>query len=140
MLKKSPENALRVLGPSEHYFWLSNQTSPKHFVVAAQIGGFTKVAPWQLALTAVQQRHPLLQVCIAEDQVGAPYFRLLDTPGIPLRVAHGGVSENWQREMAREVATPLPFKGGPLVRAVLMHQENRSTVIVSAHPSIADGR
>ncbi len=72
MLKKSPENALRVLGSTEHYFWLSNQTSPKHFVVAAQIAGFTKAASWQVALTAVQQRHPLLQVCIAEDQVGAP--------------------------------------------------------------------
>jgi hypothetical protein len=67
MLKKSPENALRVLGPSEHYFWLSNQTSPKHFVVAAQIAGFTKPASWQAAFTAAQQRHPLLQVCIAED-------------------------------------------------------------------------
>ena len=139
MLKNSPENALRVLGPSEHYFWLSNQTSPKHFVVAAQIGGFTRVVSWQAALTAVQQRHPLLQVCIAEDQVGAPYFRRLDEPGIPLRVVHGGVSENWEREMARELATPLPLKGGPLVRVALMHEENRSTVIVSAHHSIADG-
>ena len=139
MLKKSPENALRVLGPSEHYFWLSNQTSPKHFVVAAQIGGFTKVASWQVAFTAVQQRHPLLQVCIAEDQVGAPYFRRLNEPGIPLRVVHGGVSENWEREVSRELATPLPLKGGPLVRVALMHEENRSTVIVSAHHSIADG-
>ena len=128
-----------ALGPSEHYFWLSNQTSPKHFVVAAQIGGFTKVASWQVAFTAVQQRHPLLQVCIAEDQVGAPYFRRLNEPGIPLRVVHGGVSENWEREVSRELATPLPLKGGPLVRVALMHEENRSTVIVSAHHSIADG-
>jgi len=139
MLKKSPENALRVLGPSEHYFWLSNQTSPKHFVVAAQIGGFTKVASWQVAFTAVQQRHPLLQVCIAEDQVGAPYFRRLNEPGIPLRVVHGSVSENWEQEVSRELATALPLKGGPLVRVALMHEENRSTVIVSAHHSIADG-
>ena len=139
MLKKPPENALRVLGPSERYFWLSNQTSPKHFVVAAQIAGFTKAASWQAALTAVQQRHPLLQVCIAEDQVGAPYFRRLNEAGIPLRVVDGGVSENWQREMARELATPLPLKGGPLVRVALMHEENRSTVMVSAHHSIADG-
>src|SRR6267378_5540290 len=102
MLKKSPENALRVLGPSEHYFWLSNQTSPKHFVVAAQIGGFTKVASWQVAFTAVQQRHPLLQVCIAEDQVGAPYFRRLDQAGIPFRVVSGDMSEIWEREMALE--------------------------------------
>jgi hypothetical protein len=139
MLKKSPENALRVLGPSEHYFWLSNQTSPKHFVVAAQIAGFTKPASWEAAFTAAQQRHPLLQVCIAENQAGAPYFRRLNKAGIPLRIVHSGVSENWQREMARELATPLPLKGDPLIRAALLHQADRSTVIVSAHHSIADG-
>jgi hypothetical protein len=139
MLKKTPENALRVLGPSEHYFWLSNQTSPKHFVVAAQIAGFTKPASWQAALTAVQQRHPLLQVCIAEDEVGAPYFRRLNEAGIPLRVVHADVSANWEREMAVELATPLPMTGGPLVQVALMHEENRSMLIVSTHHSIADG-
>jgi hypothetical protein len=112
MLRKSPENALRVLGPSEHYFWLSNQTSPKHFVVAAQIAGFTKAASWQVALAAVQQRHPLLQVCIAKDQGGAPYFRRLNEAVIPFRVVHGAVSANWEREMALELATPLPATGG----------------------------
>ena len=139
MLKKTPENALRVLGPSEHYFWLINQTSPKHFVVAAQIVGFTKPASWQAALTAVQQRHPLLQVCIAEDEVGAPYFRRLDEAGIPFRVVDGDVSANWEREMALELATPLPMTAGPLVRVALMHEENRSILIVSTHHSIADG-
>jgi len=139
MLKKSPENALRVLGPSEHYFWLSNQTSPKHFVVAAQIAGFTKAASWLVALIAVQQRHPLLQACITEDQVGAPYFCRLNEAGIPLRVVHGGVLANWEREMVLELATPLPMTGGPLVRVALLHEENRSILIVSAHHSIADG-
>lgn len=139
MLEKVPETALRVLGPSEHYFWLSNQTSPKHFVVAAQVAGFTQTTSWQVALAAVQQRHPLLQVCIAEDQPGVPYFRRLNEASIPFRVVHGDVSANWEREMARELATPLPLKDAPLLRVVLMHQANRSIVIVSAHHSIADG-
>jgi hypothetical protein len=139
LLKKPSERTLRALGPSEHYFWLSNQTSPKHFAVAAQISGFTKTSSWQAALAAVQQRHPLLQVRIAEDQAGVPYFRRLNEAGIPLRVVRGDVAENWQREMALELATPLPLKDGLLVRAVLIHEENRSAVIISAHHSIADG-
>ncbi len=139
MLKKSPENALRVLGPSEHYFWLSNQTSPKHFVVAAQIAGVATAASWQAALTAVQQRHPLLQACIAEDQVGAPYFRRLNDVGIPFRVVDGDGLANWEGEMALELATPLPMTGGPLMRVARMHDGNRSILIVSTHHSIADG-
>jgi hypothetical protein len=139
MLKKAPQNTLRALGPSEHYFWLSNQTGPKHFVMAAQISGFTTASCWQVALTAVQQRHPLLQVCIAEDQAGAPYFRRLNEARIPFRVVRGDVAKNWEREMALELATPVPLKDGLLARVVLIHEENSSTVIISAHHSIADG-
>src|SRR5260370_36086911 len=56
------ETLIRYLGPSEAYFWLSNQNSWKHFVVAAQIKGETTTASWRTALDAVQRRHPLLGV------------------------------------------------------------------------------
>jgi hypothetical protein len=39
------ETLIRYLGPSEAYFWLSNQNSWKHFVVAAQITGGTTLLP-----------------------------------------------------------------------------------------------
>jgi hypothetical protein len=49
----------RYLGPSEGYFWLGNQSSWKHFVIAAQITGTTTASAWRTALDAVQRRHPL---------------------------------------------------------------------------------
>jgi hypothetical protein len=104
-------------------------SATKPVPVAAQIAGFTKAASWPVALAAAQQRHPLLQVCIAKDQGGAPYFRRLNEAVIPLRVVHCGVSANWEREMALELATPLPATSGPLLRVVLMHEENRSMLI-----------
>src|SRR5258707_6654056 len=76
MTISASETLIRYLGPSEAYFWLSNQNSWKHFVVAAQIKGETTTASWRTALDAVQRRHPLLGVCIDADDSGAPFFRL----------------------------------------------------------------
>ena len=89
MTISASETLIRYLGPSEAYFWLSNQNSWKHFVVAAQITGETTTASWRTALDAVQRRHPLLGVCINADDSGAPYFRLLPELRIPLQIVPG---------------------------------------------------
>src|SRR5260221_2770197 len=52
MTISASETLIRYLGPSEAYFWLSNQNSWKHFVVAAQITGETTTASWRTALDA----------------------------------------------------------------------------------------
>src|SRR6266478_9314161 len=86
MTMSASKTLIRHLGPSEAYFWLSNQNSWKHFVVAAQITGETTTASWRTALDAVQRRHPLLGVCIDADDSGAPYFRPLPELRIPLQI------------------------------------------------------
>jgi hypothetical protein len=57
-------NCLRPLGPSEQYFWLSDQNSAKHFVIAAEIVGDATVEAWVSAIAAAQLRHPLLRVAV----------------------------------------------------------------------------
>jgi hypothetical protein len=61
---------LRPLGPGEQYFWLSNQNSAKHFVIAAEIGGDATVEAWVSAIAAAQLRHPLLRVSVDTVQMG----------------------------------------------------------------------
>ena len=55
-------NCLHPPGPSEQYFWLSNQNSAKHFVIAAKVAGDATVEEWVSAVAAAQLRHPLLRV------------------------------------------------------------------------------
>ncbi len=55
---------LRTLGASEQYFWLSNQNSAKHFVIATEIVGDATVEAWVSAVAAAQLRHPLLRVSV----------------------------------------------------------------------------
>jgi hypothetical protein len=130
---------VRYLGPSEAYFWLSNQNSWKHFVVAAQITGETMTASWRDALDAVQRRHPLLGVCIDADESGTPYFRLLPELRIPLQIVPGDAPQGWEDEMETELSTPFPVKDAILIRAVLIHEVHRATIVLTVHHSIADG-
>jgi hypothetical protein len=139
MTISASETLIRYLGPSEAYFWLSNQNSWKHFVVAAQITGGTTTASWRTAVDAVQQRHPLLGVCIDADDSGAPYFRLLPELRIPLQIAPGNALQGWQEEMETELSTPFPVEDALLVRAVLLHEAHRATFLLTVHHSIADG-
>src|SRR6478736_6296119 len=109
MTTSASETLIRYLGPSETYFWLSNQNSWKHFVVAAQITGETTTASWRTALDAVQRRHPLLGVCIDKDDSGAPYFCLLPELRIPFRIAPGDTLQSWEDGMETQLSSGSGF-------------------------------
>jgi hypothetical protein len=132
-------DCLRPLGPSEHYFWLSNQNSAKHFVIAAEIVGDAPVEAWMSAVAAAQLRHPLLRVSIEQGPEGRPCFcQNADIP-IPLRIVPQRESASWQVEMAKELATPIPANGTPLVRITVLRKSGGSTLLLAMHHSIADG-
>jgi hypothetical protein len=134
------ESYVRRLGSFEHLLWLLDQASPRHFSLAAQIEGPTTVGDWRVALDHVQRRHPFFSVCIEKDRNSNPQFRQVPHRPIPLRVVQVGASQpSWLTELQREVATPFDSGLAPLVRAVLMHEPHRATLILTAHHSIADG-
>jgi hypothetical protein len=139
MAISASESLIRYLGPSEAYFWLSNQNSWKHFVVAAQITGETTTDSWRAALDAVQRRHPLLGICIDADDNGTPYFRPLPELRIPLQIGPGNAPQGWEDTMEAELSTPFPVEDALLVRAVLLHEAHRATILLTVHHSIADG-
>src|SRR5258707_12406792 len=118
MTISASESLIRYLGPSEAYFWLSNQNSWKHFVVAAQVTGETTTDSWRAALDAVQRRHPLLGVCIDADVNCTPYFRPLPELRIPLQIDPGNAPQGWEDEMHAELWTPFPAEDPLLVISV----------------------
>jgi Domain of unknown function (DUF4167)/Condensation domain len=117
----------------------TRQNSWKQFVVAAQITGETTTASWRTALDAVQRRHPLLGVCIDADDSADPYFHLLPELRIPLQIVPGDALQGWEDKMETELSTPFPVEDALLVRAVLLHEAHRATILLTAHHSIADG-
>jgi hypothetical protein len=128
----------RTLGALETYFWPSDQSSPKHFVVAAEVSGPTSVDDWCDALDAVQRRHPLLRVNIDVDVTGRPFFRHEFDARIPLKVVampNRGIEALIEKELLR----PFVAADRLLSRAVLVHDPVRSLLVFSVHHSIGDG-
>ncbi len=137
-VKDSPSAVVRPLGAVEQLLWLLDQNSPRHFVLAAQIEGHTRIENWRNALDLVQRRHPFLSVCIETDP--NPHFRQVSGAPIPLRVIEGdNATLGWESEISRELSLPFNARQAPLIRAVLLHEAERVVYILAAHHSIADG-
>ena len=131
---------LRSLGAFEEFLWLIDQNRPTHFALIAEVTGHTTIPEWRRALDRVQQRHPLFSVCIEMNGESVPYFRK-DTVPIPLRVVQGtNAVERWELETELELSIPVDARQAPLVRAVLLHEEQQAACILVTHHSIADGR
>lgn len=137
-LGRLPGNLLRPLGAFEELFCLFDQQFPTNGALAAQITGPTTVEKWRDALDAVQQRHPLLSVCIDTAFNRVPHFRRIAGQRIPLRVLTSA-DARWQQEIAEEVNAPFAPDQAPLFRAVLLHQEKQCTFILSSHHAVCDG-
>jgi hypothetical protein len=131
-------NLLRPLGPTEHYFWLSNINSAKHFVLAAEIVGNASVDAWVSAIAAAQRRHPLLRVSVEYGTDGPSFVEHANIP-IPVRILAEEEPASWHGEMAKELATPIPLSGAPLARITVLQKSAGSTLLLSMHHSIADG-
>jgi Condensation domain len=129
---------LRPLGAFEELFCLFDQYFPTNAALAAQIIGRTTVQQWREALDAVQQRHPLLSVCIDTTFNRVPHFRGVRGPRIPLRIVTTPGAQ-WQEEIAEEINTPFTPDQAPLFRAALLHQETHCTFILSSHHAVCDG-
>jgi hypothetical protein len=133
-------DVIRPLGTMERCLWLLDQTHPIHFSIAAEIEGSSTLTSWRSALDAVQRRHPFFSVCIDKDDESSPCFRRVAGTQIPLRVVDTKDAEpQWEREIESELSTRFDPKQAPLIRAVLLHQPNKSMLILTAHHSIGDG-
>jgi NRPS condensation-like uncharacterized protein len=132
---------LRPLGALEEMFWLVDQHRPLHFLLAAEVTGSTQIEDWRRALDELQRRHPFLSVYIERNGESRPCFRQDRTITIPLRVIQGhNATERWESEAERELSIPFDPTQAPLVRAVLLHEAERSVCLFVSHHSVFDGR
>lgn len=128
---------VRPLGVIEEFLWLFDHSSPKQFCLVAEVDGHTIVPEWRTALDALQERHPMLSVCIDSTYSRVPHFRRVTGQPIPLRIINADTP--WEREAEREIRTLFEPAKAPLARAVLIHQPEKSVIILVLHHSIGDG-
>ena len=93
----------RPLGSLEHLFRLLDQNRSFHFAVTAQIAGRASPYHWREALDLLQERHPLLSVCIEGSPGSVPRFHQRDDAPIPLRIVEEDPKTHWEREVSKEL-------------------------------------
>jgi Condensation domain len=130
---------LRSLGSLEKRFWLLDQSTATHSVLAAEIEGRTAAEDWRLAFDIVQDRHPFC-TSFAKPR-GGPKSAFVQnaSASIPLRIFSDRDPADWTKVVESELATPFNTFGAPPLRAVLLHQPERSVLILSAHHTLSDG-
>jgi hypothetical protein len=129
----------RPLGALEKFFWVLDQTTPVHFVLAAEITGTKPAEAWRKAIEAVRRRHPLMSVCIQESGYQNPMFRQVPNSFIPFRVISGNLQTGWETKLEDELSIPFDPAIAPLLRAVLIQQKGKCIFIMAAHHSVSDG-
>jgi hypothetical protein len=129
----------RTLGAFEKTFWLLDQIDSKDFALAAEIDGTAPIANWEMAIKAVQRRHPNLSVKIVMDELSRPVIEHVDNLAIPLRVVNARSGYRWEQEVERELSQRFDTAQGPLVRVVLVQKPQDTVLIVAANHTLADG-
>src|SRR5258708_31127303 len=91
--KAPPAIPRPLLGVFEKLFWLADQDRPKHFAIAAEVGGSTRIEQWHDALDRVCRQSPLIWSRIVRDEHGAPFFAPVAHGSIPFHVVENATSE-----------------------------------------------
>ncbi len=131
-----PSTEHRPLGAVERLFWLLDQNRPTHFAMAAEIDGHIALANLAVALQVVVSGNPLLAANIVVDDTGMPSFVTLGARPVANIAAPGS---DWTGLMAAELDQRFDAAVEPLFRVTMVPGEERQTLILTAHHSIADG-
>jgi Condensation domain len=129
----------RPLGPLEQLYWQTDRWAPRHFVVAAEIGGLVDAESLAAALAGAQRRHPALSAAIRMNDAGLPAFVPGESAPIPLRVCDRPGAPAVLAAIADELRLPFASERAPLVRVVLLRGSRESIVLLVVHHAIADG-
>jgi hypothetical protein len=129
----------RSLGSLEKRFWLLDQSTATHSVLAAEIEGRTAAEDWRLAFDIVQDRHPFCTSFTKPSDRSDSAFAQNANASIPLRIFSNREPADWTKVVEGELATPFSAYGAPPLRAVVLHQPERSVLILSAHHTLSDG-
>ncbi len=107
---------------------------PVHFVVTAQVIGHFTIDQLQAALEKIRQKYPFVAGRIRSDSEGTWY----DTEGaapFPVRVTEG----DWAAEAETELNTHFHFENGPLVRFLVVQNQDCTYLGMVCHHAFADG-
>ncbi|OBF31545.1 hypothetical protein A5724_21470 [Mycobacterium sp. ACS1612] len=129
---------VRSVDALERLFYRYAERNPAHFCQTAEFEVRFTGTEVRAALSAVQERHPLLSVHV-EDRPGSRlgFYRAETVAPIDLTIHES--DRPWQSFAAAELARPFDRSTAPLMRAVLVNNQTGSTILLTFDHTAADG-
>jgi hypothetical protein len=129
---------VRRLGAFERMYHRRQQKSTMHFCMVAELADDLDPGALATALSAVQHRHPLLNVYVDDHpQAGPGFWRPTIVPPIPVTVV-AETGHTWCDLVAEELTRPFDTATAPMVRVVLLRSTPAAIVLTVDH-TIVDG-
>lgn len=139
MPTSSMQDLVRPLGTSEY---LTHQFSKSHsmnFTLGAEFPVVLTPEQLRVALSAAQERHPLLSAHIDDcPGSGLGFYRSPTAIPIELTVLRQTMN-GWTQAASAELSRPIETSSAPLMRAVLIQDTASSMVLLTFDHAIADG-
>lgn len=126
----------RKLYGVERAMWKRDSVS-LNIVLSATLSGSLHSDDLAEAWTLLQQKHPMLQAYLEEeDQV---FLSFHNKEKIQVREVRGGAENCLEKELIRELETPFdPIFGQLLIRSTLVHFGKNVELILTCHHCISD--
>lgn len=128
----------RQLTTTERVFLAMAERVVMNPVVMVRCRGSLSIEAVEHAVRSVQRRHPALQVRVVRDAM--PWFSDREVGPISVRVVERRDAEHWREVVRDELNIPMDIERGPLIRFVLVRDEQACELICTTDHVNADGR
>jgi len=118
-----------------------NGDLPFNAVIPIKLKGIFKAEDLHHALRKLQDKHPMLNAFVKDDEQSMPWFIVsekIELP-IPIRIVTRTTDDDWKEESMKEWATVFDTRSGPLMRLVWIKGEEFSEFIIVIHHCLCDG-
>ena len=115
-------------------------TTPLNCVFTARITGNINPENLSIALSKIQQKHPLLRVSIDDEQKGGPYFITnQQVKPIPVRITERQTEDDWLKVSEAEWYKLFDEENIPLARLVWVRSAMVSELLLVMPHCVCDG-
>ncbi|MCX2453787.1 condensation domain-containing protein [Pedobacter sp. PLR] len=116
-----------------------NGEAPFNALIPVKIKGVFPEESIHHALKKLQEKHPLLNAAVEDDEQGMPWFVVKEGLSIPVRITERLSNADWKTQTTQEWATVFDTRKGPLMRLVWIKGAEASELILVIHHCLCDG-
>jgi len=131
--------SIRPLSGYERLFWAVDRVHGFNFSIAVSFAGNLAHARWRAGFDQAQARHPFLDTCLNTEDAQAPFFVRGEGLRIPIAFRRRDSSTEWQRAMEAGYTELFDQAAAPLLRAVVLEDEQGCDLILTANHVVIDG-